>query len=396
MQPFDREGGRKAGDSPFHPAAEQRAGAPLNLVPTAQGTLLRGPGGGSVESLNRAFGNMFADAPERAVPGKGTKEQPTAPPKQVPGVYPGVKDLTGDYGALAAGQRSSTQGVVLHRTESTTAAGTLGSYKDRINSGSNIGAQYLIDEKGGTNLVTPLDSMVYHAKGFNSSTVGVEVVGPAKKLDRTGAKQPLRDQIAGMNLSPEFEARLLGYNDKQLNNVVKWNGDQIYEDINGAQKRSVWNLTGNLANEYGLDRSSLSQHGRDESGSNNYTTATLPDFSAHEHINPKALGEAEPMIEFLRARQQYPQLVAQAEQKLAALRTSGADPVQIARLEAQVRQEQGTLGALNLDGNAAEMAALTAERDSGKPGEASARENQRTTFYDNFYDRVGALKTSVK
>ena len=164
---------------------------------------------------------------------------------------------------------------------------------------------------------------MYHAKGFNSSALGIEVVGPGVHLDRSGKDKSLRDQVTDLNLSPELESRLLGYSDKQLNNVVKWNGDTIYEDISGAQKRSVWNLTSNLANDYGLDLSSLSTHGAGESGANHYSRKNLPDFSAHEHINPKSLGEGEPMVEFLRARQQYPQLVAQAEQRLAALRTSG-------------------------------------------------------------------------
>lgn len=390
MQTLRREPNLKGG--PFRAPEESKVGAPLSLLPSGQDPAHKGPGGGTPEALGKALG-MFSDAPPKAQAGKDAKAEP---PKQVPGVYPGVKDLTGTYGALAAGKRSETQGAVLHRTESSSAAGTLNGYNDRIKNGSHVGAQYLIDEKGGTNLVTPQDSLVYHAKGFNSSTVGVEVVGPAKSLDRTGAKGPLRDQITGLNLSPEFESRLLGYNDKQLNNVVKWNGDQIYEDISGAQKRSVWNLSNNLAKQYGLDITSLSQHGKDESGANNYTTATLPDFNAHEHINPKALGEAEPMIEFLRARNQYPQLVGQAEKKLEGMRASGADPSEIARIEELVKQEQGTLSALNLDGNAEEMAALKAERDSGKPGEATEREDERTSFYDHFYDRIGALKNTVK
>ena len=394
MQAIQRDLDLHQKTDPFHKPEGQRVGPPLNILPQPVSSPLHGPGGGSVEALAKTFGGMFGDAQQQAAP--ASKSAPAAAQKTTPGVYAGVTDLTGEYGELAAGKRASTQGVVLHRTESSTAASTLSGYRDRISNGSSIGAQYLIDQQGATNLVTPLDSLVSHSKGFSNSTVGVEVVGPAQKLDRTGAKGPLRDQIAALDLSPEMEARLLGYDDKRLNNVVRWNGDQIYEDINGAQKRSVWNLTNNLAGEYGLDLTSLSQHGADESGANNYTTKTLPDFSAHEHINPKALGEGEPMIEFLRARQQYPQLVAQAEQKLAALQTSGADPAQLARQEALVRQEQSTLASLNLDGNEAEAQALKAEQQSGKPGEASAREQQRTDFYDHFYSRIGALKSSAK
>ena len=372
---------------PFAKHEAQPVGAPLNILPPAAAPL-HGPGGGTTESLTKTFGGMFGDAPAP------TQQQAPAPTK--PGVYPGVTDLTGTYGALAAGKRHSTDGVVLHRTESTTAASTLSGYRERIRQGSSIGAQYLIDERGGTSLITPVDGLASHSKGFSDATIGVEVVGPAQQFDRSGKHGSIRDQVTGLNLSPEMKARLLGYNDKQLSSVVKSNGDQIYEDINGAQKRSVWGLTNHLAADYGLDLNSTSVHGAGESGANHYTRKTLPDFSAHEHINPKALGEGEPIVEFLRARNQYPQLVAQAEQRLAAMRTSGADPAQLAQYEALVKKEESTLSSLNVDGTAAETQALKAEQQAGKPGEASAREQQRTDFYDHFYDRIGALKGAVK
>lgn len=350
---------------------------------------LHGPGGGNAADLSEVFGGMFDEGAAAKAPAPAPAKKPT------PGVFPGVTDLTGEYGKLAAGKRSRTQGVVLHRTESSSAAGTLAGYKDRIKKGSSIGAQYLIDEKGGSSLITPLDSMVSHSKGFSDSTVGVEVVGPALKLDRSGKKGSLRDQIKALNLSPEFKARLLGYNDKQLSNVTKWNGDQIYEDISGAQKRSVWNLSNNLATQYGLDLGSTSNAGKDESGANNYSLNTLPDFSGHEHINPKAMGEGEAMIEFLRARKQYPELVAQAEKKLAELQAQGGDPAKIQQLAALVQQERGTLNALSVDGTQTEIDALKAEKTSGKPGVASAREQQRVGFYDQFYSRMGTLKDAI-
>ena len=393
MQTLHRDADLQHKTEPFHTPEVQRAGLPLNLVPPIASTPVHGPGGGSVESLSQTFGGMFGDGHEQAP----SAEAATAPAvKTKPGVYQGVTDRTGEYGGLAAGKRSRTDGVVLHRTNAATAARTLTDYKSRIRQGSSIGAQYLIDEKGGTSLITPVDSLVSHAKGFNDATVGVEVAGQAQHLDRSGRHGTLRSQVTGLNLSPEMKARLLGYDDKRLSSVLSANGDNVYQDISGAQKRSVWNLTSNLANDYGLDLSSLSTHGAGESGANHYSRKNLPDFSAHEHINPKSLGEGEPMVEFLRARQQYPQLVAQAEQRLASLRTSGGDPAQIARYEALVNKESATLGSLNVDGTAAEAQALKAEQQTGKPGAATLREQQRTDFYDHFYDRIGALKGAVK
>ena len=326
--------------------------------------------------------------------------KPAAAAEKVPqrpaGLYPGVTDLTGTYGKLAAGKRSETQGVVLHRTETATAQGALNAYNSRIKTGEHVGAQYLIDEVGKTSLVTPSDSLTYHSKGFNSSTVGVEVVGPGVHLDRTGKDKPLRQQVTDLNLSPEFQSRLLGYNDKQLNNVTKWNGDTIYEDISGKQKRSVWNLSNQLAKTYNLDLSSLSHHGKDESGSNNYSPQNFPDFSAHEHLNPKALGEGEAITEFLQARQQYPQMVAAAESNLTKQQESGATPDQLKQQQAILQREQATLGALNLDGDPHEQELLAAEQKSGKPGEATQRENLRTEYYDDFYDRIAELKGITK
>jgi len=312
------------------------------------------------------------------------------------GLYPGVTDLTGSYGKLAAGKRTDTQGVVLHRTETATAQGALNAYNSRIKNGEHVGAQYLIDEVGKTDLVTPADSLTYHSKGFNSSTVGVEVVGPGVHLDRSGKGKSVRQQVTDLNLSPEFQSRLLGYKDKQLDNVVKWNGDTIYEDINGKQKRSVWNLSNQLAKTYNLDMSSLSHHGKDESGSNNYSPQNFPDFSAHEHLNPKALGEGEAITEFLQARQQYPQMVAAAQEKLANAQAAGATPEQLTQQQAILQREQATLGALNLDGDPHEQELLAAEQKSGKPGEATQRENLRTEYYDDFYDRIAELKGIVK
>lgn len=317
------------------------------------------------------------------------------PPKPA-GLYPGVTDLTGTYGKLAVGKRPETQGVVLHRTETPTAQGALNAYNGRIKNGEHVGAQYLIDEVGKQNLVTPADSLVYHAKGFNSSTVGIEVVGPGVHLDRTSKDKSLRKQVSDLNLSPQFQSRLLGYNDKQLDNVAKWNGDTVYEDINGKQKRSVWNLTNELAKTYNLDMSSLSHHGKDESGSNNYSPQTLPDFSAHEHINPKALGEGEAITEFLQSRQQYPQMVSDAQAKIAKQQAAGATPDQLKQQLAILQREQATLGALNLDGDPHEQELLAAEQKSGKPGEATHREQLRTDYYDDFYDRIGELKGITK
>lgn len=219
----------------------------------------------------------------------------------IAGLYPGVQDLTARYGTLSLGPRPQTRGVVLHRTETRTAASVLAAYRDRIQKGSDIGAQYLIDEDGATLLITPADALVSHTHGFNEVTLGIEVVGPAIRLDPYGGSRPLRRQLAAIPLSPQLKARLLGYDDRTLARVVAANGREIYPDLTAAQKDAVLTLCYLLARDYELDLGSLSQPGPQESGRNNYTLDDLPAFSAHEHLDDKALGEGEAMIELLAA-----------------------------------------------------------------------------------------------
>lgn len=217
------------------------------------------------------------------------------------GLYPGVRDLTAQYGALSLAPRPQTRGVVLHRTETRTATSVLAAYRDRIHKGSDIGAQYLIDEDGATLLITPADALVSHTHGFNEVTVGIEVVGPAIRLDPSSGSRSLRRQLAAIELSPAFKARLLGYDDRTLVRVVRESGREIYADLPARQKDAVLALCSLLARDYGLDLDSLSQHGAEESGRNNYSLEDLPAFSAHEHLDDKSLGEGEAMIELLAA-----------------------------------------------------------------------------------------------
>lgn len=379
--------------SPWDAEVERRRqppGGTAHPEPTAIAGL-HGAGGALSPDMTRSLSQMFGPG-QAAAPSAVPEAEAEAEKPKVAGLYPGVEDLTGTYGGLARSKRDTTQGVVLHRTESSTAANTLDTYKGRLKKGSNIAAQYLIDEDGKPMLVTPSDGLVSHAAGWNASTVGIEVVGPGVHLDPAGKKTPIRKQFQDLNLPPEFKERLLGYDDKTLSGISKANDNTIYEDITGAQKRSVWNLTQNLAADHNLDITSLSSHGKGDTNPNSYTKATLPHFSAHEHINPKSIGEAEPIIEFMRARQQYPSLVADAEAKLHTLQAQGGSPEEIEGQAALVSREQATLAALGRDNTAAERTALKAEQDAQKPGEASQREARRVEFYDHFYERIAALK----
>lgn len=343
---------------------------------------------------------------EKAKPKAKAKEEKVADeeeeaPKPPEGLFPGVTDLTGDYGKLASGPRSDvTDSVILHRTHSTKASSTLSGYKQQIKKGESRGAQYLVDENGQSMLITPSDQKTTHVQGNNATAVGIEVVGGDVNLAPALKDGTLRQKVEGLNLPPAYKERLLGYDDKELNKLIKSNMHEgessIYEDISGSQKRAVWNLTNQLADKYKLDINDLSKPGDKESGDGNYKKGHLPDFSAHEHVQDKSLGEGEAMIEFMRERGNYPKLIEQLKGKLATMQDSGASAEELARMQALLSKESGTLSALNVDGTQAEIDAVKAEKDSKKPGAATAREGQRTDFYDNFYDRIGALKKAVK
>jgi hypothetical protein len=309
------------------------------------------------------------------------------------GLYPGVQDLTGQYGGLASATRPQTRGVILHRTETTTAASALAGYRDRIRRGSDIGAQYLIDEAGQTFLITPADAQVSHAHGWNEVTIGIEVVGGLLRLHPGHADRSLRQQLAALTLSPEFAARLLGYDDQTLAQVVSENGRGTYADLCGSQKEAVYTLCRRLARDYQLDLGSLSCSGPHESALHNYTLATLPAFSAHEHLNPKTLGEGEAMTELLRARLLYPQLVGAGAKLRERLLTQEGDAAQQAL--AVLDREQRTLAALELP-DADERAEAADRAAPGVPewlamADDPPRAELCRDFYDHFYARIREL-----
>ena len=62
---------------------------------------------------------------------------------------------------------------------------------------------------------------------------------PGCTLIRRAKRRRSASSSENLNLSPEFKERLLGYDDKTLAGISKANDNTIYEDVTGAQKRSV-------------------------------------------------------------------------------------------------------------------------------------------------------------
>src|SRR3569832_1756671 len=89
-------------------APHSHPGATPTHSPEPHGPIPLGPGGGSTAYLSQAFSGLLGDGHTESLDAKpgGGDPAPVAKPK--PGVFPGVHDLTGTSGGLAAGKRSRT------------------------------------------------------------------------------------------------------------------------------------------------------------------------------------------------------------------------------------------------------------------------------------------------
>jgi len=309
---------------------------------------------------------------------------PKAPPPPPAGLYSdlGVKDETKEFGDLASRDRSEDpRGVVLHRTESPTMESARNSYRDQMANGNHVGGHYLIGENGDTSLTVPTDKVVAHVrgnkdagwKGANAWSVGIENVGMPTKLNPKG---DLREQVKAQDLSPDMRARLLALPDNKLKAALADSGYELHHDISGPQKRANWNLVNRLATDHKLDVGSQVQ--------------------AHESVDEKTLGEGEPIKEFLGAMQAWPKKIAALEAKIAKLQAQpDADAGTIERLNAELTRDKATWQAVQSDKTARENTQLEAEKMMEQPGEATAREQNRADFYNDFWSRTQALNEAA-
>jgi hypothetical protein len=231
-----------------------------------------------------------------------------------------------------------------------------------------------LGKEGETSLTVPTDSTPAHVrgnkdaawKGANAWSIGIENVGTATKID---PDKDVRAQVTAMNLSPAMKARLLAMDDKTLKASLKADGNEVHPDITGPQKRANWNLVSQLVKDHKLDM------GRDVVG--------------HEQVDYKTTGEGEPIIEFLGAMRQWPTKVQTLEAKVAQMeKDPKVQPEQVQQAKTVLEQEKATMTAVGVDKTPAENNALEGEGILGEPGAATARERQRTDFYDNFWSRT--------
>ena len=288
-----------------------------------------------------------------------------------PGMYEGLgmDDKTDEFGRLGArNRRGPPSDVILHQTMSTSGESTESAYSSRIKNGDHTGAHYLIDEDGGTSLTVPTDKVVYHAKGHNSSGIGIETVGMPEKVSQSGN---MHAQIEAIDLSPDLKARLLAMSENELKNTMRSNGNYIYKDITGPQKRANWNLLRAIAAEHGIE--------------------LKEDVDAHEHVQAKTIGEGENIEEFVDAMLAWPGKIAALERKLAEAKSSGAPDGYINDLQAELTEQKATYEAVKLDKSMQENNALEGEALLGDGGPATAREERREGFWNDFYPHMQRL-----
>jgi N-acetyl-anhydromuramyl-L-alanine amidase AmpD len=311
---------------------------------------------------------------------KGAAGKPKAP--LTPGVFPGlgIVDETKTFAKLSAGKRKGKpQGAVLHRTESPSMKSTRNGYQTRMDKGSHIGAHYLIGQDGSTSLTVPTDERVYHARGNkdaefkkekpNTNYVGIENVGMATNLDK---KKPVRKQVEGLDLPPGMRKRLLGMDDKGLKREVRDTAYEVHTDITAPQKRSNWNLVRALSTEHGFDASK--------------------DVHAHEDVDHKTLGEAEPIKEFTDGMTTYPAVLDSLKAKADKLAADPkADPKQLAQMQTMLKQQRSALAAVAVDGSENESTLMAAEKIVETDGPATKREAERVRFYDSFWKDRSAV-----
>ena len=289
-----------------------------------------------------------------------------------PGMYAGlgIEDRTDDFGDLGARKRRNDPNeVILHQTMSTSGESTEDAYAQRVQRGEHVGAHYLIDEEGQTSLTVPTDEIVYHAVGHNSNAIGIENVGmPAQVSQRSD----MHAQIEALNLSPQLKARLLAMDEPTLKRTLADNGNYIYQDITGPQKRANWNLLRAIAAEHGI---------------------SLDDgVDSHEHVQAKTVGEGENIEEMVDAMVAWPGKLDQLEQRIADVRAeSSPDRALLRRMSAELASQRAAYAAVEVDKTIQENNALEGEGVLGAGGPATDREALRVTFWNEFFPRMQRL-----
>lgn len=328
--------------------------------------------------LNTGVGEDQQQQVSSLAPATSLRPQPRPDNLRPPGpagMYPdlGMQDETQRFEGLGARKRpNDPSGIILHQTHTNDGDEVRRAYDQRIQQGSSIAGHYLIEKDGSTGLTVPTDEIAYHAIGHNTTDVGIEVVGKANKVDRGG---DLHAQIDALDITPQLKARLMDMSPAELRRTMRDNGDHIYGDITGPQKRATWNLLQQLIGEHDLD--------------------ITDDVQAHEHVQAKTIGEGENVEEMVDTMTAWPDKIAALEAKISELETSGSDPERLSALQERLAHERAVHDAVSRDKTRPENNALEGERLLGEHGPAHEREGMREQFWDDFYPHMQGLDEMI-
>lgn len=278
--------------------------------------------------------------------------------------------------------------ILMHKTE-----GSLGSvnstYKNRVNSGSNVGSHYLIDDNGKIFLTAGIDEKLSHTKADidpvinNSHSIGIEHVGFAVKIINDAKKtfkdriSEIRDQLGNLSLSPEFKKMLLRKEDSALVETLRNHSFMIHNDISAEQKRASYLLTKNLRLRFSLGINAI---------------------KAHEESAIKTIGEGENTVEFHQTIEEYPFKIKILEELINNSQFSNVDiktilgnvNIQSIQLNQFLINEKMILDAILRDGTHEENFLLKEYNP-----EAQKREDMRIQFYKNFYYRMDQINQLI-
>jgi hypothetical protein len=166
-----------------------------------------------------------------------------------------------EHGAMA-----QVNGIVLHRTESSTAAGTLSTWRDRD---AGTGAHFLIDTDGTIHQTVSVDRQAWHVGAVRSrgEVEGTITPGDQGELDAARAGRPEWNAravraVAGVEATRPYPERYPTNGDSVGIEVVgRYNAaTNTWDPPTAAQSASIQRLVGTLQNNFGLNDHDVYQH----------------------------------------------------------------------------------------------------------------------------------------